>query len=57
MSRLASTGAIPTIRMGERMVRFDVADLDRYLERCRSGGPTSSATMDAGNDTDSMTLD
>ncbi len=33
----ARSGAIPHVRLG-RYVRFDEADVDRWLEECKTGG-------------------
>lgn len=37
LADLKATGEIPFIPIG-RSIRFDVADLDRFIERQRSGG-------------------
>lgn len=39
--KLAADGVIPHYRFGARALRFRVADLDAYLERCRREAPAA----------------
>jgi excisionase family DNA binding protein len=47
---LARTGALPSVKVGTRAVRFRPADLDAYAEKSLTPGPRHAATIElAGN--------
>ena len=45
---LRETGRLPAVKLGEKILRYDLRDLDDYIESVRRGGVAVRALHDEG---------